>query len=54
MTETVSDQLEMRKLEQLSNTIFGVAMTLLAYDLPKAAQFDHLPTGTISTTRNAT
>jgi uncharacterized membrane protein len=43
MTETVSDELEMRKLEQLSNTIFGVAMTLLAYDLPKAAQFDHLP-----------
>jgi len=43
MTETVSDQLEMRKLEQLSNTIFGVAMTLLAYELPKAAQFDHLP-----------
>jgi uncharacterized membrane protein len=34
---------EMRKLEQLSNTVFGVAMTLLAYDLPKAAQFDHLP-----------
>jgi uncharacterized membrane protein len=33
----------MRKLEQLSNTIFGVAMTLLAYDLPKAAQFDHVP-----------
>ena len=26
---------EMRRLEQLSNTIFGVAMTLLAYDLPK-------------------
>ena len=43
MTEIVSDQLEMRKLEQLSNTIFGVAMTLLAYDLPKAALFDHLP-----------
>ena len=43
MTETIPDQLEMRKLEQLSNTIFGVAMTLLAYDLPKAAQFDHLP-----------
>jgi uncharacterized membrane protein len=43
MIEVVSDQLEMRKLEQLSNTIFGVAMTLLAYDLPKAAQFDHLP-----------
>ena len=43
MTEIVPDELEMRKLEQLSNTIFGVAMTLLAYDLPKAAQFDHLP-----------
>ncbi len=43
MTEIVPDQLEMRKLEQLSNTIFGVAMTLLAYELPKAAQFDHLP-----------
>jgi uncharacterized membrane protein len=26
---------EMRRLEALSNTIFGVAMTLLAYDLPK-------------------
>lgn len=34
---------EMRKLESLSNTIFGVAMTLLAYDLPKAAQFSELP-----------
>ncbi len=43
MPETHPDQFEMRKLEQLSNTIFGVAMTLLAYDLPKAAQFDHLP-----------
>jgi uncharacterized membrane protein len=43
MTEIVPDELEMRKLEQLSNTIFGVAMTLLAYDLPKAAQFDRLP-----------
>jgi uncharacterized membrane protein len=42
MTPAPSD-FEMRKLEQLSNTIFGVAMTLLAYDLPKAAQFDHLP-----------
>ena len=29
---------EMRRLEALSNTIFGVAMTLLAYDLPKAQQ----------------
>ena len=27
---------EMRRLEALSNTIFGVAMTLLAYDLPKS------------------
>jgi uncharacterized membrane protein len=26
---------EMRRLESLSNTIFGVGMTLLAYDLPK-------------------
>src|SRR5947209_7980105 len=33
---TVQDNLfEMRRLEALSNTIFGVAMTLLAYDLPK-------------------
>src|ERR1700688_918023 len=30
---------EMRRLEALSNTIFGVAMTLLAYDLPKASRF---------------
>jgi uncharacterized membrane protein len=34
-----SDLFEMRRLESLSNTIFGVAMTLLAYDLPRAAQF---------------
>jgi TMEM175 potassium channel family protein len=34
---------EMRRLEMLSNTIFGVAMTLLAYDLPKTGTFDHLP-----------
>jgi uncharacterized membrane protein len=33
----------MRRLESLSNTIFGVAMTLLAYDLPKAAHFDRAP-----------
>jgi len=26
---------EMRRLEALSNTIFGVAMTLLAYDIPR-------------------
>ncbi|MCP4621178.1 MAG: DUF1211 domain-containing protein [Bradyrhizobium sp.] len=33
----------MRRLEMLSNTIFGVAMTLLAYDLPKTGSFDRLP-----------
>jgi uncharacterized membrane protein len=27
---------EMRRLEALSNTIFGVAMTLLAYDFPRS------------------
>ncbi len=35
---------EMRRLEALSNTIFGVAMTLLAYDLPKASRFAKAPT----------
>ena len=34
---------EMRRLEMLSNTIFGVAMTLLAYDLPKAVRFTKAP-----------
>jgi uncharacterized membrane protein len=34
---------EMRRLEMLSNTIFGVAMTLLAYDLPKASRFASPP-----------
>jgi uncharacterized membrane protein len=34
---------EMRRLEALSNTIFGVAMTLLAYDLPKASGFASAP-----------
>jgi uncharacterized membrane protein len=34
---------EMRRLEMLSNTIFGVAMTLLAYDLPKTGAFTSLP-----------
>jgi uncharacterized membrane protein len=34
---------EMRRLEMLSNTIFGVAMTLLAYDLPKASTFTAAP-----------
>jgi uncharacterized membrane protein len=33
----------MRRLEMLSNTIFGVAMTLLAYDLPKASIFKQAP-----------
>jgi uncharacterized membrane protein len=34
---------EMRRLEALSNTIFGVAMTLLAYDLPRASEFASAP-----------
>ena len=34
---------EMRRLEALSNTVFGVAMTLLAYDLPKASVFTKAP-----------
>jgi uncharacterized membrane protein len=34
---------EMRRLEMLSNTIFGVAMTLLAYDLPRASSFKQAP-----------
>jgi len=43
MTEVHPDHFEMRRLESLSNTIFGVAMTLLAYDLPKAGEFTSLP-----------
>src|SRR3569832_508148 len=43
MTELKPDQFEMRRLESLSNTIFGVAMTLLAYALPKAAVFATAP-----------
>ncbi|WGD55872.1 TMEM175 family protein [Bradyrhizobium sp. CB1650] len=43
MTELKPDQFEMRRLESLSNTIFGVAMTLLAYDLPKAAVLTSAP-----------
>ena len=43
MTEPNPDHFEMRRLESLSNTIFGVAMTLLAYDLPKAGEFKSLP-----------
>ena len=34
---------EMRRLEALSNTIFGVAMTLLAYDLLRASRFTNAP-----------
>jgi uncharacterized membrane protein len=34
----------MRRLEALSNTVFGVAMTLLAYDLPDADVFHTAPT----------
>jgi uncharacterized membrane protein len=34
---------EMRRLESLSNTIFGVAMTLLAYDLPKVSGMTTAP-----------
>lgn len=34
---------EMRRLEQLSNTVFGVAMTLLAYDMPRGAGFAATP-----------
>jgi uncharacterized membrane protein len=43
MDEPGPDHFEMRRLESLSNTIFGVAMTLLAYDLPRAAQFSAAP-----------
>jgi uncharacterized membrane protein len=37
---------EMRRLEQLSNTIFGVAMTLLAYGMPTAPGFAQAPSWT--------
>src|SRR5580704_12873913 len=43
MTEPSPDHFEMRGLESLSNTIFGVAKTLLAYDLPKPGQFASVP-----------
>ena len=43
MTLSHPDLFEMRRLESLSNTIFGVAMTLLAYDLPKTGTFASLP-----------
>ena len=38
-----NDLFEMRRLEALSNTIFGVAMTLLAYNLPKASGLSAVP-----------
>ncbi|HEY8336294.1 MAG TPA: TMEM175 family protein [Tardiphaga sp.] len=38
-----NDVFEMRRLEALSNTIFGVAMTLLAYNLPKASGLSAAP-----------
>jgi TMEM175 potassium channel family protein len=43
MSEGNPDQFEMRRLESLSNTVFGLAMTLLAYDLPRSAQFSGPP-----------
>lgn len=43
MTQPNTELFEMRRLESLSNTIFGVAMTLLAYDLPKAGVFNSAP-----------
>ena len=43
MTTSNPDLFEMRRLEMLSNTIFGVAMTLLAYDLPRTGTFANLP-----------
>lgn len=38
MTNQSRDQFDLRRMEALSNTIFGVAMTLLAYDIPKLLQ----------------
>lgn len=43
MTEPDSEKFEMRRLESLSNTIFGVAMTLLAYDMPRIGAFNTMP-----------
>jgi uncharacterized membrane protein len=37
---------DMRRLEALSNTVFGVAMTLLAYDIPKGQVFTVAPNWT--------
>jgi hypothetical protein len=38
-----SDLFDMRRLEALSNTIFGVAMTLLAYRVPTAQFLNGAP-----------
>ena len=43
MTGPAPYRFEMRRLESLSNTIFGLAMTLLAYDLPRMAQLSGAP-----------
>ena len=43
MSDLNLDQFEMRRMESLSNTIFGVAMTLLAYDMPKMSRFSSAP-----------
>lgn len=42
MPDTV-DLFEMRRLEALSNTIFGVAMTLLAYNVPRGQILNGAP-----------
>jgi uncharacterized membrane protein len=42
MLDTV-DLFEMRRLEALSNTIFGVAMTLLAYNFPRGQILNDAP-----------
>jgi uncharacterized membrane protein len=42
MPDTV-DFFEMRRLEALSNTIFGVAMTLLAYNFPRGQILNDAP-----------
>jgi uncharacterized membrane protein len=48
------DHFEMRRLEALSNTIFGVAMTLLAYNFPKGETLNGSPIwSTIWTTYQA-
>ena len=46
MPEGPSALFEMRRLEALSNTVFGVAMTLLAYDLPKSGALPAVPNWT--------